>query len=302
MIHFDLDPDIQLKKTMKFLQKIEYYFRRTIANPQDKENLHKLRVNIRNFEVNFNYLYPFFPKYKRKIITSGLKVLKDCTDHLRDMDVFQEYIEKIFEIREGNEVTNSNGIDALYHELTISKQTYFLELQRIFYDFISFDFFKYWRTILKSHFKTSTQLKEKFHSIVVNKLKESWYEFETQIKNVVENEDELHQLRIAGKMFRYSFESMKDLFSEESQREIDRIMIDIQDSLGTINDCKMILQLLDNKKNKNNSNENPMLTTTISHRYFFRLIQEKKKEFQTKRDGWISSKVIDKISVTIYSL
>ena len=133
-------------------------------------------------------------------------------------------------------------------------------------------------------------------------MKELWYDFESQIKTNIDDEEALHQLRIAGKKFRYSFDSLKKFFPNDVQNEINQIMVKIQDSLGTINDCKMILQLLDKKKNNNISNNNPMVTTTISHRYFLRLIQEKKKMFQSERDQWIVSRTIEHISNIIYNL
>lgn len=288
----------QIRKTLKILKKIEQYFRLSISQPNEIENIHKLRVYIRNFFVNVKYLSPYYPKYKRKIILSGLNVLKDCTDRIRDVDVFQDYIQKIFDIKQENNLSK-NGIDALYSDLTVMREQSFHELQRIFFDFISYDFFKYWRTILKSPRKDSDKRTDKFQSLLSNKLKESWYEFESRIQTSTDDEEALHSLRIAGKKFRYSFDSLKDFFSHDVQNEINRIMVDVQDSLGTINDCKTILFMLDEKKKV--QNQNPMVITTISHRYFFRLIQEKKKFFQTQRNMWLSSKTIENIALAIYN-
>ena len=301
LIKIGLDPDLQLKSTMKYLKRIDRYFRLSIAQPDDIENLHKIRVNLRNFYVNFNYLSPYYPKYKRKIVTSGLKVLKDCTDQIRDLDVFQEHIEKIFEINKDQNVPK-NGIDALYYDLNVMRKKRFLDLQKIFFDFISYDFFKYWQTVLNEHRKESEKLNLKFQNLVLNTLKELWYNFESQIMSNIDDGEALQQLRSAGKKFRYSFDSLKDFFPDEVQKEISGIMIDIQDSLGTINDCKMILQMLDKKKAENIPNNNPMVTTTISHRYFLILIKEKKKLFQSDREQWVALRTIDHISNIIYNL
>jgi CHAD domain-containing protein len=284
-----LDPKTQLKRIIKHLKKIEFYFRKSISQPDNIENLHKLRVNIRNLYVNLNFLNIYYPKYKRKIILSGMKILKDCTNHIRDIDVFIDYFEKIFEINKTN--ISKNGIDGLYQELVEKRKNNFAELHQIFYDFISYDFFKYWRSILKNHHKFSPKYKEKYQIYLINRLKETWYRFEEKLQTDIDDEEELHQLRIAGKKFRYSFETVKELYPDETRKDINNIMVDIQDSLGTINDCKMILQLLDNKVTKFQDN-NPMKSTTISHRYFFRLIQEKKKFFESQRENWFENRVL----------
>lgn len=294
-----INPKRQLKKTFKYLKKIEHYLRMSIAQPDDIENLHQLRVNIRNFFVNFSFLRLFYPSFKRKIILSGIKALKDCSDHIRDFDVFIEYIETIFEIEKE---TNSpkNGIDALYQQLLIERKANYAELHKIFFDFMTFDMFKYWRSLLKEHAKFTRKNQKKYVVFLTNRIKESWYEFEEKINVNVDDEEELHQLRIAGKKFRYSFQSLKEFFPTEIVEDISRIMADIQESLGTINDCKVILLKLDQKKEQNKT----LFSTnsqTISQRYFFRLIQEKKKIFLSQRDGWNNSRSIEKISAVIYN-
>lgn len=294
----ELDPEKLLKKTLKFLKRIDYYFRLSISHPEDRENLHKLRVSIRNFIVNLNLLSVYFPSFKRKIIKSGIKILKNCTDHMRDIDVFAHYFEEIFDIKEDG-VAGSNGIDAVYHNLLESKKQYYAEFYTIFYDFITYDFFRYWRSILKKHHDFTPKYQEKFHNHLVGKLKENWFNFEEKLPTNIDDEEELHQLRIAGKKFRYSFDSIKELFPEDISTEVSRIMTDIQDSLGTINDCKMVLNLLD-KNNENKTSENPMVNNTIAHRYFLRLIQEKKKFFLNQRENWLANGTIEQISNIIY--
>lgn len=294
----NLDPEEQLKKTLKFLKKIDYYFRLSISQPEDNENLHKLRVSMRNFMVNLNLLSLYYPKFKRKIISSGLKILRDCTDHLRDIDVFAHYFEEIFEINKDN-FSNSRGIDGVYHNLLESKKYYYFEFYTIFYDFIAYDFFKYWKSILKKHDDFTPKLQEKFRIHLADKLKENWFRFEEKLQTNIDDDEELHQLRIAGKKFRYSFDSIKELFPDEISNDISRIMADVQDSLGTINDCKMVLQLLDKVKD-NKKTKNPMITNTIAHRYFLRLIQEKKRFFLNQRENWIANGTIEKISNIIY--
>jgi CHAD domain-containing protein len=211
----------------KLLERLAYQVNRTV-HTANVEAVHDLRVSIRRFAQSLYLFKSAFAAKEVRKIRGRLKDMMDLTNGPRDCDVAMALLCK----------RKLPGTPALEPAIRERRKESVRLLVPALRRWIARDSSSKWRSALTPNGGSQDPLDETVRDRVPRLLKRL-----LKAGNRAESADDLHQLRLDGKKFRYSLELLQPVHNGRMQGALD-LVTTMQSLLGRVNDCRAVRKLV----------------------------------------------------------
>jgi CHAD domain-containing protein len=211
----------------KLLERLAYQVNRTV-HTANVEAVHDLRVSIRRFAQSLYLFKSAFTAKEVRKIRGRLKELMDLTNGPRDCDVALALLAK-------RKLPLAPALEQAIRERRKESLRLLVPALR---RWSARDSSSKWRAALALNGGSQDPLEETVRDRVPRLLKRL-----LKAGNRAESADDLHQLRIDGKKFRYSLELLQPVHNGRMQGALD-LVTTMQSLLGRVNDCRAVRKLV----------------------------------------------------------
>ena len=211
----------------KLLDRLAYQVNRTV-HTANVEAVHDLRVSIRRFAQSLYLFKAAFAAKEVRKIRGRLNELMDLTNGPRDCDVAAALLGK----------GKLQVAPALEQAIRERRKESLRSLVPALRRWSARDSSSKWRAALTPNGGSQDPLEETVRDRVPRLLKRL-----LKAGNRAESADDLHQLRIDGKKFRYSLELLQPVHNGRMQDAVD-LATTMQSLLGRVNDCRTVRKLM----------------------------------------------------------
>jgi CHAD domain-containing protein len=211
----------------KLLERLAYQVNHTV-HTADVEAVHDLRVSIRRFAQSLYLFKSTFTAKEVRKIRGRLDDLMDLTSGPRDCDVAVALLSK----------RDFPGKPALEQAIRARRKESVRVLVPALRRWSARDSSSKWRAALTPNGGSQDPLEETVRDRVPRLLKRL-----LKAGNRAESADDLHQLRIDGKKFRYSLELLQPVHNGRMKGALD-LVTTVQSLLGGVNDCRAVRKLV----------------------------------------------------------
>jgi len=246
-IQREKDPDIIAEEglqneLLEKLQELILYHNKFVENPENFDNLHDFRVAIRKIRTLLKFGKPLIEDENLNYWLEKFDNITEMTNSLRETDVLIE------EYRSFLSVTKQDKLNhPLTNKLLEERQNKLNQIYPLFSEgkFTSL-FLGFWYWLLEGAFLVDDSVNLKLKKFVKERLNDWIRRALKRLKKTdLNNEEDLHKLRITAKNLRYSLETFSFVLKPSTKEMISRLK-KIQDILGYIHDTQTFSAYLDN--------------------------------------------------------
>ncbi|MGE5223046.1 MAG: CHAD domain-containing protein [Omnitrophica WOR_2 bacterium] len=220
---------------------------------QDPEELHDMRVATRRMRAAMDIFGSAYPKKEMKTLLKGMRLTGHSLGSVRDLDVL---IDKTGDYLDQLPESERSGLDPLLlswgHERDTAREALISHLDSNSYQKFKIRLSTFLDTAGnikpdRSYSDFSQRLVRDEVPVLIYTRLASIRAFASVINSATL--EQLHALRIEFKKFRYAMEFFSEVLGNDA-KEVIKLLKDIQDHLGNLNDarvaCQLISQFLEN--------------------------------------------------------
>jgi CHAD domain-containing protein len=220
-------------RTIHLLESLAFEIGRVRRAP-DPEAIHDMRVAIRRFLQALALIKPLLPAKELKRMRRRLRRILRFAGTVRDCDILTGYLSRL-KLPEGR---------LLNIRIQARRRETELELLPVLHKWVAERTSAKWRISLSSA-RSDLVSGESSHDSMrrLSKMASSVLERGNRAAHLGASLEDLHQLRISVKEFRYRLELLAPAFGTAAHEWLDR-MARLQSALGRINDCRTAREMV----------------------------------------------------------
>ncbi len=220
---------------------VEQYLPRVIGrHSNDPENVHQLRVGTRRAVAALDFFADTIPEAIFRKVRRSLRDLRRAAGHARDWDVFRDALATWAKQRGASE---RPGIDFLLGYCAAQRTAAQMELEKTVGDSPE-KIVKRFHHLIDAIHASDPVTDESLVSLALAGLRKLLDEIEAVMASRPLNSDQLHRIRIIGKRLRYAMEIGVDCFPPPFRESVYPSIVQLQETLGDANDCKVAVERL----------------------------------------------------------
>lgn len=222
------------------LDVVTYYLPQAAEFAQDDiEYVHQLRVATRRSVVTIQIFRHLLPDRRSRKIQKMLRKLRRAAGSARDLDVLYQRLSG-----EKN-LPHKAEMKKVLKQISRCRKESQLPLREIYHGWVRKKYQKQIRKLLERVHWRSKSPELTFEQSAVPALLPQVSKFFQASRADLKEIAALHRLRICAKQVRYSMELLATAFAPEFRTQLYPTFTEVQERLGTINDCAMANQLFE---------------------------------------------------------
>ena len=230
---------------------VSYWLNRVLesSHPSD-EDVHQLRISARRASAALRIFKCCLLKKRLRNLKKALRTIQKTAGPIRDLDVFRNNIEAWLPTSNSS---SSNSIDCL-RALAYGQRIVFLREIFQLHDF-AIKFPEVINKALKSLKMPEKPTIKNLNLQCDKSLSVSYINLTQNLKGNLNNQSNLHKLRLSGKRLRYSIEIFADITHPEMTTRLYPELEHLQELLGSVNDAYFSINFLRESMNQIQTSE-----------------------------------------------
>lgn len=279
------------------LSRLRHYMERLLSTKSgdDVESVHQIRVFCRRLQAALDVLADALPQKHVRRLTKRLRRIRREAGHVRDADVLA------IELKRVRDLATPAESPAIDHLLDLYPRKRARALERLVCRIDKLDRRDFWDWVAKQYpadlvvddLRVARGRDRSILDLSRDRVDDELSTFLSAFEDHADgNIEQLHQLRLAAKRFRYVLEVFAGCFGSEFRERVYEPIKQLQESLGSINDAHAFAQQLDRLAHLTDEDELAASLSRLRDRYVVQLDEHVRQFNQlwsvAERDAYVA--------------